>query len=140
MDSNPINLRDANSVRQKLVNAERKYYTNLHMLQEKLAGLEAIQTLSENLIVCTEPTDVLNRLVETTIKYMGVEKVVVIQPDGGRYKVVAIKGYSRKQVNELRQTVISEKMVTSLRSFQKGRQNYSAALMGNYRICCSSVR
>ena len=109
MDSNSISSRDVNSVRQKLVNAERKYYTNLHMLQEKLAKLEAIQTLSEILITCTEPTDVLNSLVETTIKYMGVEKAVVIQPDGGGYKIVAIKGYSRKQVGELRQTMIPGK-------------------------------
>jgi class 3 adenylate cyclase len=108
MDSNAIGSRDVNLLRQKLIDAERKYYTNLHVLQEKLARLEAIQMLSEILITCTDPADAFNRLVETTIRYLGVEKAVVLQPVEGVYRIVALKGYSRRQGVELRQTMVSD--------------------------------
>jgi len=107
MESNAIGSRDLNLLRQKLVDAERKYYTNLHVLQEKLARLEAIQTLSEVLIACTDPADALNRLVEISIRNMAVEKAVVVQPIEDGYRIGALKGYSRRQISELRRIIIS---------------------------------
>jgi class 3 adenylate cyclase len=107
MDSNAIGSRDLNLLRQKLVDAERKYYTNLHVLQEKLERLEAIQTLSEVLIGCTDPTDVLNMLVEISIRNMGVEKALVVQPIEDGHRICALKGYSRRQISELRLITIS---------------------------------
>jgi class 3 adenylate cyclase len=40
---------------------------------------------------------------------MGVEKAVVLQPVEGVYRIVALKGYSRRQGVELRQTMVSDK-------------------------------
>ncbi len=64
MDSDTNDSLDLNGLRQKLVGAERKYYTNLHVLQEKLARLEAFQTLSKLLVTCTDPVDALAKLAE----------------------------------------------------------------------------
>jgi class 3 adenylate cyclase len=107
MDSNAKDPSEINLLRQKLVDAERKYYTNLQVLQEKLARLEAIQTLSEVLIACTDPADALNGLVEISIRNMGVEKALVIQPAGDGYMIGAIQGYSRRKKNELQSLLIS---------------------------------
>jgi class 3 adenylate cyclase len=108
MTVNEEESRDVNVLRQKLVDAERKYYTNLQVLQEKLDRLEAIQTLSEILIKCTDSADSLNKLVETTIRYMGVEKAAVLLPVEGVYEIRALSGYSRMQDGELRRTMISD--------------------------------
>jgi len=108
MTVNEEESRDVNVLRQKLVDAERKYYTNLQVLQEKLDRLEAIQTLSEILIKCTDSADALNKLVETTIRYMGVEKAAVLLPVAGGYGIRALNGYSRMQDGELRRTMISD--------------------------------
>lgn len=89
-------LNEINILRQKLVGAERKYYTNLHVLQEKLARLEAIQSLSEVLIACTDDTEAMNKLVETTIRSMGVEKAVVFLPFDNGYRSVAVQGVLSK--------------------------------------------
>lgn len=94
-------------LRQKLVDAERKYYTNLNVLQEKLARLEAVQTLSKHLIACTDPADALDKLVELSIRDMGVEKAIVIQPVAGGYEIGALKGYSRRRLGELQRLVVS---------------------------------
>lgn len=107
MDSDALGSVDVDGLRQKLVDAERKYYTNLHVLEEKLARLEAVQMLSKNLIACTDPVDALGKLVELSIQYMGVEKAIVVQPVEGGFKIGALKGYSRKRVRELQQLVIS---------------------------------
>ena len=96
MVSNEINI-----LRQKLVDAERKYYSNLNVLEEKLARLEAIQSLSEVLIACIDDAEVLSKLVETTIRSMGVEKAVVLLSSDNGYRSVAVQGYSRKQVKLL---------------------------------------
>ncbi len=107
MDSSASDSNEINLLRQKLVDAERKYYTNLQVLQEKLARLEAIQTLSEVLIACTDPADALNGLVEISIRNMGVEKALVIQPAGDGYRISALQGYSRRQKFELQRLAIS---------------------------------
>ncbi|MDA9981651.1 adenylate/guanylate cyclase domain-containing protein [Gammaproteobacteria bacterium] len=107
MDSDTNDSLDLEELRQKLVGAERKYYTNLHVLQEKLARLEAFQTLSKLLVPCTNPVDALAKLAELSIQYMGVEKAIVIQPIESGYEITALKGYSRRQAGEVQQVVIS---------------------------------
>ena len=107
MDSEALNSVDVTGLRQKLVDAERKYYTNLKVLEEKLSRLEAVQTLSKLLIACTDPADVLDKLTELSIQYMGVEKAIVVQPVDGGYEIGALKGYSRRQARELQRFVIS---------------------------------
>ena len=69
--SDPV---EAHELSQKLISAERKYYSSLELLEEKLARLEAVQTLSKHLITCTDPVEVLDKLVELSIQYTGVEK------------------------------------------------------------------
>jgi class 3 adenylate cyclase len=107
MDSDTIDSIDVDGLRQKLVDAERKYYTNLQVLQEKLARLEAFQALNKLLVACTDPLEALDKLVELSIQYMGVEKAIVIQPVASGYEIAALKGYSRRQVGEVQQVVIS---------------------------------
>lgn len=107
MDSETSNSVDVNALRQKLVDAERKYYANLTQLEEKLARLEAVQTLSKLLIRCTDPADTLDKLTELSVQYMGVEKAIVAQPADGGYEIGALKGYARRQVRELQGLVIS---------------------------------
>ena len=102
--SNPV---DAHELSQKLNNAERKYYSNLKLLEEKLARLEAFQTLSKRLIACTDPSEVLDKLVELSIQYTGVEKAAVIQSGQEGYRIAALKGYSRTRAGELQRLVIS---------------------------------
>jgi len=101
MTSDALESLDVGALRQKLVDAERKHYTNLHVLQEKLARLEAVQTLSKTLVACTDPADAIDRLVELSIQYMGVEKAIVVRPAEDGYEIGALKGYSRKQTGEL---------------------------------------
>ena len=108
MDSDTNDSLDVDGLRQKLVNAERKYYTNLHVLQEKLARLEAFQTLSKLLVACTDPVDALAQLAELSIRYMGVEKAIVIQPLESGYEITALKGYPRRQVGEIQRFLISD--------------------------------
>ena len=107
MNSDGSGSLDVDRLRQQLVDAERKYYTNLHVLQEKLARLEAVQTLSNLLIACTDPVDALDKLVELSIKYMSVEKALVLLPVEDGYEIGALKGYSRKRTGELQQLVVS---------------------------------
>jgi len=107
MNSKALGSVDLTGLRQKLVDAERKYYSNLNVLEEKLARLEAVQTLSKLLIACTDPTDVLDKLAELSVQYMGVEKAIVIQPVDDGYEIGALKGYSRRQARELQRLLIS---------------------------------
>jgi len=107
MASNALESLDIAELREKLVDAERKYYTNLQELREKVARLEAVQTLSKLLATCTDPADALERLVELSVQYMGVEKAIVVRPAEEGYEVGALKGYSRRQAGELQQLVIS---------------------------------
>ena len=50
MDPKDLDHLDESGLRQKLVDAERKYYANLHVLKEKLNRIEALQALSKLLI------------------------------------------------------------------------------------------
>ena len=109
MGSDTLGSVDVHELSQKLVDAERKYYTNLKLLQEKLARLEAVQMLSKLLIACTDPADVLDKLVELSIQYTGVEKAIVVQPVEDGYEIGALKGYSRTKVRDLQRFVISGK-------------------------------
>ena len=63
--------------------------------------------MSEVLIACTDDAEALNKLVETTIRSMGVEKAVVFLPFDNGYRSVAIQGYSRKQVKLLQKRFIA---------------------------------
>jgi len=107
MDSDTSDPLDLDGLRQKLRGAERKYYTNLNVLQEKLSRLEAFQTLSKLLVACTDSTEVLTKLAELSIQYMGVEKAIVVQPIERGYGITALKGYSRRQTGEIQTVVIS---------------------------------
>ena len=80
-----------------VVDAERKYYTNLHELQEKVARLEAVQILRKLLVVCTDPADAIGKLIELSIQYMGVEKALVALPAEDGCEIDGLKGYSRRQ-------------------------------------------
>ena len=107
MASDALESLDSAGLRQKLVDAERKYYTNLDNLREKVARLEAVQTLSRLLVACTDPADAIGKLVELSIQYMGVEKAIVVRPAENGYEIGALKGYSRRQAGELQGLVIS---------------------------------
>jgi len=107
MDSEASGSVEVNDLRQKLVDAERKYYANLNVLEEKLGRLGAVQTLSKLLLACTDPADALDKLVELSVHYMAVEKAIVAQPVEGGYGIGAMKGYSRRQAKELQRFVIS---------------------------------
>ena len=99
---------DPSQLRAKLVDAERKYYVNLQVLEEKLARLEAVQALGRLLITCTDPAEALDKLVELSVRDMGVEKAIVIQPSDLGYEIRAIRGYSRRQARELRGHLVPE--------------------------------
>lgn len=98
---------DARELSQKLIIAERKYYSNLKLLEEKLARLEVFQKLSKRLIACTDPAEVLDKLAELSIQYAGIEKAVIIQPQDQEFKIAALKGYSRSKTGGLQGFVFS---------------------------------
>ena len=106
MTSDAVEPLDSAGLHEKLVHAERKYYKSLRELQEKVARLEAVQTLSKLLVACTDPADAIGKLVELSIQYMGVEKAIVARPAKDGYEIGALKGYSRRQAGELQGLVI----------------------------------
>lgn len=101
MNQNELDQEDGSGLQQKLVDAERKYYANLHILEEKLARIEALQALSKLLIGYTTPSEALDKLVELSVREMGVEKAVVTKPADGGYEICSLRGYSRARTQEL---------------------------------------
>lgn len=108
MDQDELQQLDAEALRVRLGDAERKYYANLHELQEQLTRLNAVQVLSKLLIGYGDPDGALDKLVELSVRDFGVEKAVVLQPRGSGYAVVAIKGYSRRRARELVDCVVGD--------------------------------
>ena len=101
MDRGELQQLDAEALRVRLGDAERKYYANLHELQEQLTRLNAVQVLSKLLISYGDPDGALDKLVELSVRDFGVEKAIVLQPRSSGYAVVAMKGYSRRRAREL---------------------------------------
>jgi class 3 adenylate cyclase len=101
MDRGELQQLDAEALRVRLGEAERKYYANLHELQEQLTRANAVQVLSKLLIGFDDPDGALDKLVELSVRDFGVEKAIVLQPHGKGYAVVAAKGYSRRRAREL---------------------------------------
>lgn len=93
-------------LRKKLVDAERKYYNNLRVLEEKLARLEALQILNRGLMSCTDSTMALGHLVDTSVLHMAVEKALVVQPTDGGYAISAMGGYSRSRSQALMHSML----------------------------------
>lgn len=98
---------EAEALREKLTEAERKYYTNLEVLQGKVTRLEAVQNLSKALIAQNNPTEAMDKLVELSIRLMGVEKAVVCRPSEHGFEVGALRGYSRRNSAALRELTLS---------------------------------
>jgi class 3 adenylate cyclase len=106
MDRSELQQLDAEALRVRLGDAERKYYANLHELQEQLSRVSAVQVLSKFLIGYGEADDAFDKLVELSIRDFGVEKAIVLQPNGNGYTVAGIKGYSRRRTKELNDCII----------------------------------
>ena len=104
MEQGELHQLDADALRKRLVDAERKYYGNLHELQEQLTRLNALQVLSKLLIGYSDPAGALAKLVELSVRDFGVEKAIVLQPSEGGYRVAALRGYSRRRARELADT------------------------------------
>ena len=107
MVSKDLDRLDAQTLREKLLEAERKYYTNFEVLQEKVTRLEAVQTLSKLLIEQNDPAEALEKLVELSIRLMGVEKATVCRPVDGGFEVGALRGYSRRSSAALRELTLA---------------------------------
>lgn len=122
-DHGELRQLDAEALRQRLVDAERKYYANLHQLQEQLTRLNALQTLSKLLISCDEPADALDKLAELSIRDFGVEKAVVLRHMQGGYRVAAVRGYSRRRARELGSSVFEsdEQRIVEVRDGGRSR-------------------
>ena len=96
MDQGEMRQLDADALRKRLADAERKYYANLQGLQEQLTRLNAVQALSKLLIGYGDPTGALEKLVELSVRDFGVEKAAILQPRESGYRVAALRGYSRR--------------------------------------------
>ena len=105
MDQGEQQQLDSEALRKRLVDAERKYYSNLHELQEQLTRLNAVQALSKLLIGYGDPAGALDKLVELSVRDFGVEKAAILQPRENGYRVAALSGYSRRRVRELGDSV-----------------------------------
>jgi hypothetical protein len=92
MDQGELQQLDADGLRKRLVDAERKYYANLHELQEQLTRLNAVQALSKLLIGYGDPASALDKLVELSVRDFGVEKAAILQPREIGYRVAALRG------------------------------------------------
>ena len=104
MEQDELHQLDADALRKRLVDAERKYYGNLDELQEQLTRLNALQVLSKLLIGYSDPASAVDKLVELSVRDFGVEKAIALQPSEGGYRVAALKGYSRRRARELADT------------------------------------
>jgi len=98
---------DAKGLRNKLLEAERKYYDNLHLLQDKLDKLNSVQTLNKFLASGSDYNEAVNKLVEISVSDMGVEKALFLEPDENGYKITSLKGYSRRKESELKKVFIN---------------------------------
>ena len=123
MDQGEMQQLDADALRKRLVDAERKYYANLHQLQEQLTRLNAVQALSKLLIGYGDPADALDKLVELSVRDFGVEKAAILQPRESGYRVAALRGYSRRRVQELGDSVFGseEQRITQVREGGKSQ-------------------
>ena len=101
MNQEKLQQLDANELRIRLGDAERKYYANLHDLQEQLTRVKAVQELSNFLIGFAEPDSAFDKLVELSLRDFGVEKAIVLEPRDTGYAVAAMSGYSRRRTKEL---------------------------------------
>ena len=131
MDQGELQQLDADALRKRLVDAERKYYANLHQLQEQLTRLNAVQALSKRLIGHGDPDDALDKLVELSVRDFGVEKAAILQPRESGYRVAALRGYSRRRVRELGDSVFGseEQRITQVR--EGGRSQLFDSLDGD---------
>ncbi len=131
MDQGEMQQLDADALRKRLVDAERKYYANLHELQEQLTRLNAVQALSKLLIGYGDPADALDKLVELSVRDFGVEKAAILQPRESGYRVAALRGYSRRRVRELGDSVFGseEQRITQVR--EGGRSQLFDSLDGD---------
>jgi class 3 adenylate cyclase len=131
MDQGELQQLDADGLRKRLVDAERKYYANLHELQEQLTRLNAVQVLSKLLIGYGDPDDALDKLVELSVRDFGVEKAAILQPRESGYRVAALRGYSRRRVRELSDSVFGseEQRITQVR--EGGRSQLFDSLDGD---------
>jgi len=131
MDQGELQQLDADALRKRLVDAERKYYANLHELQEQLTRLNAVQALSKLLIGYGDPADALDKLVELSVRDFGVEKAAILQPRESGYRVAALRGYSRRRVRELGDSVLGseEQRITQVR--EGGRSQLFDSLGGD---------
>ncbi len=123
MDQGELQQLDADALRKRLVDAERKYYANLHQLQEQLTRLNAVQALSKLLIGYGDPASALDKLVELSVRDFGVEKAAILQPRESGYRVAALRGYSRRRVRELGDSVFGseEQRITQVREGGKSQ-------------------
>lgn len=123
MDQGEMQQLDADALRKRLVDAERKYYANLHELQEQLTRLNAVQALSKLLIGYGDPASALDKLVELSVRDFGVEKAAILQPRESGYRVAALRGYSRRRVRELGDSVFGseEQRITQVREGGKSQ-------------------
>ena len=124
MEQGELHQLDADALRKRLVDAERKYYGNLHELQEQLTRLNALQVLSKLLIGYSDPAGALAKLVELSVRDFGVEKAIVLQPSEGGYRVAALRGYSRRRARELADTAFGreEPRIAQIRAGGRGLQ------------------
>jgi class 3 adenylate cyclase len=111
MNQEKLQQLDANELRIRLGDAERKYYANLHDLQEQLTRVKAVQELSNFLIGFAEPDSAFDKLVELSLRDFGVEKAIVLEPRDTGYAVAAMSGYSRRRTKELADCVVAFKDV-----------------------------
>ncbi len=123
MDLGELKQLDAEALRTRLGDAERKYYANLHELQEQLTRQNAVQALSKVLLGYGDPEGALDKLVALSVRDFGVEKAVVLQPRDNGYAVAAIKGYSRRRVRELGDAVVrvEDERIAQIRDGDKSR-------------------
>ena len=131
MDQGEMQQLDADALRKRLVDAERKYYANLHELQEQLTRLNAVQALSKLLIGYGDPASALDKLVELSVRDFGVEKAAILQPRESGYRVTALRGYSRRRIRELGDSVFGSEEQRITRVREGGRSQLFDSLDGD---------
>ena len=106
INENDLTELSTDALRKRLGDAERKYYGNLHQLQEQLTRQQSVQELSKNLIRTGDPLIALDQMAESSVRNFGVEKAVILHPQESGYCISTLRGYSRRKVRELENQVL----------------------------------
>ncbi|MBF0298664.1 MAG: Hpt domain-containing protein [Oligoflexia bacterium] len=112
-----VSKEEYDALERELVDAERKFYANLEVLEEKMKKLSTLQKLSQLVFETRDLEVVFDKIVEFSVNVLEVEKTLILSlNEDGKFKVLNHKGYSRKIKDKISNVIIdpSNKYIVKL--------------------------